>query len=66
MQKTRKAVAKRFKITASGKIKMKRCNLQHILTDKSRDQKRGFRKVGYVAESQRQLVLRNLPYGSIR
>ena len=33
--KTRRAVAKRFKATASGKLKRKRANLRHILEKKS-------------------------------
>ena len=49
--KSRRAVAKRFKSTATGKLKYKKMNLRHILTKKSSDDKRGYRRPGYLAES---------------
>jgi len=49
--KTRKGAAKRFKLTADGKIKMKHSYLGHILTKKTRKRKRNLRKAGYVALS---------------
>ena len=47
--KTKKAAAKRFSITASGKVKYKKMNLRHILTKKSTKRKRNLRKPGFVA-----------------
>ncbi len=47
--KTRRGAAKRFKLTASGKVKMKHAYLGHILTKKTTKQKRRLRKGGYVA-----------------
>lgn len=41
--KTRKAVAKRFKVTASGKVKHQPKNKRHILTKKSKKRKRQLR-----------------------
>lgn len=61
--KTRRAVAKRFKATASGKYKRKVAGLRHILTKKSADSKRTKRKVAYVHPSDVILVKRCLPYG---
>lgn len=58
--KTKRAAAKRFKLTASGKIKMKRSHLRHILTKKSTQYKRDKRKGAYVALSDVPNVLKSL------
>ena len=42
--KTRRSAAKRFKRTASGKIKRNRANASHMLTKKSTNRKRRLRK----------------------
>ncbi|HOX17359.1 MAG: 50S ribosomal protein L35 [Spirochaetales bacterium] len=47
--KTKKAAAKRFTLTASGKVKYKKMNLRHILTKKSQKRKRKLRKAGFLA-----------------
>ena len=49
--KTRRAVAKRFSETATGKIKMTHDGKGHILTKKSRTRKRNLRKTGYVSKA---------------
>lgn len=46
--KTRKGAAKRFRMTKSGKVKRKRAKLRHILSSKTRKQKRRLRSKGYV------------------
>ncbi|MCH3907054.1 MAG: 50S ribosomal protein L35 [Sphaerochaeta sp.] len=46
--KTRKSVAKRFRITGTGKVRYKKANLRHILTKKSRKRKSDLRKQGYL------------------
>ena len=48
--KTRKAVAKRFSETGTGKIKRTHDGKGHILTEKSRKRKRKLRKTGYVSK----------------
>ncbi len=48
--KTRKAVAKRFSETGTGKVKMMHDGKGHILTKKSRKRKRNLRKTGYVSK----------------
>ena len=58
--KTKRSAAKRFKLTASGKIKMKKSNLRHILTKKTTKYKRDKRKAGYVATSDMPNVLKCL------
>jgi len=47
--KTKRSAAKRFKITAKGKIKRKRAFHSHILTKKSTKRKRGLRKATLVS-----------------
>ena len=61
--KTRRSAAKRYKITANGKVKYKKQGLRHILTKKSAKRKRNLRKAGILspAEQKRAHVL--LPYG---
>jgi large subunit ribosomal protein L35 len=46
--KTNRGARKRFKATASGKIKRRKAFKSHILTKKSRDRKRRLRKGAYV------------------
>ena len=46
--KSNRGARKRFKKTASGKIKRRKANKSHILTKKSRDRKRRLRKATYV------------------
>ena len=50
-QKTHKGAAKRFKVTATGKIKRKKAYGRHILTKKSRKRKRRLRMAGSVSEA---------------
>ena len=50
-QKTHKGAAKRFKVTATGKIKRKKAYGRHILTKKSRKRKRRLRMAGAVSEA---------------
>ena len=42
--KTKKAAAKRFKVTGTGKVKRNKSNTQHILGKKSRKRKRNPKK----------------------
>ena len=48
-QKTRKSVAKRFKITGTGKIKRSSAGRGHLLSGKTRKRKRQLRKGGLVS-----------------
>jgi large subunit ribosomal protein L35 len=61
--KTNRAAAKRFKMTASGKVKRSRGYLRHILTNKTRKQKRRLGKGTLVAAVDERAVKRLLPYG---
>ncbi|MDE6576347.1 MAG: 50S ribosomal protein L35 [Verrucomicrobiota bacterium] len=44
MQKTHKAIAKRFKITASGKIRRRTAGVRHFLRNKTVKQRRKARQ----------------------
>jgi large subunit ribosomal protein L35 len=59
--KTRRAVAKRFKVTGTGKLKRKRANLRHILEKKSNKEKRRNVKTDYVHASDEGRMKRCLP-----
>lgn len=63
--KTKKAAAKRFKLTATGKVKVKRANMRHILSDRSRKVKRKARKGAYAPACEKKHVQFWLPYGSV-
>ena len=61
--KTNRAAAKRFKITAKGKIKRRRANLRHILVNKTRKQKRRLGKPTLVNKASERAIRALLPYG---
>jgi large subunit ribosomal protein L35 len=60
--KTRRAAAKRFSVTGSGKIKFKRSKMRHILAKKSQKMKRRLRKTGILVPADVKLVRRCIPY----
>ncbi len=60
--KTRRAVAKRISVTASGKVKTKKANLSHILTKKKQKNKRDARKTGYLNATDGRNMLKAAPY----
>ncbi len=59
-QKTRRAAAKRFKITGSGRIKRMRANKSHILTKKHPKRKRRLRQATLVAPADEKRIKRLL------
>lgn len=60
--KTNKGAAKRFRLTASGKVKRGNAFKSHILTKKTTKRKRGLRGVKYVAECEAAQIKRLIPY----
>ena len=60
--KTRKAYAKRFKITATGKVLRRKQGKRHILQGKSRKRKRNLGKVALVAEVDVKAIKANMPF----
>ena len=62
--KTKKASAKRFSLTGTGKVKYKKMNLRHILTKKSPKRKMHLRSAGILSEdSAARIRKQQLPYG---
>ncbi|WP_346354912.1 50S ribosomal protein L35 [Azotosporobacter soli] len=60
--KTRRAAAKRFKVTGSGEFKRSKAFKKHILEKKSPARKRNLRKAGLVSKSDHERVTKMLPY----
>jgi large subunit ribosomal protein L35 len=60
--KTRKSVAKRFKVTAKGKLLRTRANRRHLLGLKSAKRKRKLAKAALVHPSDVPRVKVNLPF----
>ena len=61
--KTHKGAAKRFRLTATGKIKRGHSHARHILTKKSNKRKRILDIDVLVSESDEDRVNKMLPYG---
>jgi large subunit ribosomal protein L35 len=60
--KTHKGAAKRFKVTATGKVKRRHAFARHILTKKSAGRKRKLSKSTVLSEADAPKVRRMLPY----
>jgi large subunit ribosomal protein L35 len=60
--KTSRGAAKRFKVTGSGKIRRRKANLRHILTTKTRKQKRNLRQAAIVDPANVKSIRRLIPY----
>lgn len=60
--KTKKAAAKRFKVTGTGKLKRSKAYKRHILTKKSSKTKRNLRKSTLVDASNLKNMKKVLPY----
>jgi large subunit ribosomal protein L35 len=61
--KSNSSATKRFKRTASGKIKRGQSHRRHILTKKSTKRKRHLRSPEMIHESDAAMVRRMMPYG---
>ena len=61
-QKTNRGAAKRFKMTGSGKLKRAKAFRRHILTNKTRKQKRNLRGGVIVDATNASAIKRLLPY----
>ncbi len=60
--KTHRAAAKRYQVTATGKIKRRQAGKSHLLAHKSPTRKRNLSKMVDVASVNIDLVLKELPY----
>jgi large subunit ribosomal protein L35 len=61
--KTHKGAAKRFRLTATGKIKRGHSHARHILTKKTTKRKRQLDTDSLVSEGDQKRVEAMLPYG---
>ena len=61
--KTKKSVAKRFKITASGKVLRAQSSRRHLLSAKNAKRKRQLGKMARVDKTDEARVKANLPFG---
>jgi large subunit ribosomal protein L35 len=60
--KTHRGAAKRFKTTASGKVKRNRANKSHILTGKPAKRMRRLRTATMVDKTNEKAIKRMIPY----
>ena len=60
--KTKRAAAKRFKLTGSGKLKRNKAYKSHILTKKSTKRKRNLRKATMTDATNEKVMKKILPY----
>lgn len=60
--KTKRAAAKRFKVTGSGKFVRNNANMRHILTKKASKRKRHLRDAVVVDATNAAGIARMLPY----
>lgn len=60
--KTRKGIAKRFKVTKRRKILRRKGGKGHLLTVKTKKRKRSLRRATLVSKHEREKILRLLPY----
>jgi large subunit ribosomal protein L35 len=61
--KTLSGAKKRFKLTASGKVKRSHAYRRHILTKKTTKVTRGYRMPSYCDKTNEAAVKKMLPYG---
>ena len=61
--KTRKAVAKRFRVTKHGKVLRCSAKTRHLATDKTRKKKRHLRSGAVVGGQDAVNIRKMLPYG---
>ena len=60
--KTKKAAAKRYRLTGTGKVKRNKSNTQHILGKKSTKRKRNLRKDIVTDATNAKVMKKILPY----
>jgi large subunit ribosomal protein L35 len=60
--KTHRGAAKRFKITANGKVKRSKAFASHILTKKTTKRKRALRRGALVESANLKEIKRLIPY----
>jgi large subunit ribosomal protein L35 len=61
--KTRKSVAKRFKLTANGKVMFHGAGRRHLLQGKRPKRRRSLRKASLLGPTDVYRIKQNLPFG---
>ncbi len=61
-RKTKKAVAKRFKVTGTGKVLRRHSSMRHLLSSRSSKRKRQLGKAALVDKTDIARIKENLPY----
>ncbi len=64
MQKTKKSIVKRFKVTGSGKLVRRSPGMRHLLRRKTRKQKRRLGQAKLVSETHADSFRKAMPFGS--
>lgn len=64
MQKTKKSIAKRFKISGTGKLIRRSPGMRHLLSGKSRKRKRRLGQAKLVSESRADSFRKAMPFGN--
>ena len=60
--KTKKSVAKRFKITATGKVMRRHAGKRHLLATKNAKRRRGLGRAAVVDPTDTYRITQNLPF----
>lgn len=60
--KTNRGAAKRFKVTAKGKVKKNNANKSHLLTHKNRKRKRRLRTASLIDSTNVKSIKKLIPY----
>ena len=60
--KSKRSAKKRFKITKNGKVKRNKAFSNHILTKKSQQRKRNYRKSAVMSPADSQNIKKMMPY----
>ena len=60
--KTRKAIAKRVKVTKKKKVLRSKAGRRHLLSAKTKKRKRTLRRRSLVSDAEKKLIRRALPY----
>lgn len=60
--KTKRAAAKRYRVTGSGRVKVGRKGKRHIFTNKSRKRKRNLVGMKFLSDADQAMAKRLIPY----
>jgi len=60
--KSHSGAKKRFRFTASGKVKYKKTRVQHLLAKKSSKRTLRLRKAGFLGKTETSILKRLIPY----